>query len=86
MIGDDANPVTAKTAAHALDNRQKRGHARRVTGPHPGADGCSAAIDDKAEDHLLEAGALIDMFAQGLAAFAVKREAAGIHEQGRRGQ
>jgi len=82
-VGDDADPADGKALPQAVDHRQQRRHVGGVPRPHLGADRPPVAVDDEAEDHLLQIGAIvlgIAMLAERLAAFAVERQAGCVHE------
>ena len=82
-IGHDADPANGKTLAQAVDHRQQRRHVGGIARPHLGADRPAVAVDDEAEDHLLQIGAIvlgIAVLAQRLAALAVEGQAGGVHE------
>ena len=84
-VGDDADPADGKAPLQAIDDRQQRRHVGGIARPHLGADRPAVAVDDEAEDHLLQIGPIvlgIAVLAQRLAALAVEGEAGGVHEDG----
>ena len=58
-IGHDADPADGKALPQAVDHRQERRHVGGIARPHLGADRPAVAVDDEAEDHLLEIGAIV---------------------------
>ena len=84
-VGDDADPADGKALPQAVDDRQEPRHVGGIARPHLGADRPAFAIDDEAEDHLLEVGAIVlgvAVLAERFAALAVEGEAGGVHEYG----
>src|SRR5271166_5552882 len=58
-VGDDADPADRKALPQAVDDREKRRHVGGVARPHLGADRRAFAVDDEAEDHLLQVGPVV---------------------------
>ena len=84
-VGDDADPADRKAPLQAIDDRQQRRHVGGGARPHFGADRPAVAVDDEAEDHLLQVRAIvlgIAVLAERLAALAIEGEAGGVHEDG----
>jgi len=82
-IGDPADAADMEARAQAVDHRRRRRDVGGIAGPHFRADRPSVAVNDEAEDHLVEVGPIIFGIAalpEALAAFAVERQAGRIHE------
>ena len=96
MVAAEIMPRSATTQTRPMEKRcRKRSTTGRsvvtsavlpghIPGSEPG-DRPPVAIDDEAEDHLLEVGAVVlgvAVLAQRFAALAVEGEAGGVHEHG----
>ena len=91
MVAAEIMPRSATTqtrpmeSAAASDRRPAGASSRRGIAGHIGADRPAVAVDDEAEDHLLQIGPIvlgIAVLAQRLTALAVEGEAGGVHEHG----
>ena len=93
MVAAEIMPRSATTQTRPMEKRRckrsttgkQRRHVGGIARPHLGANRPAVAVDDEAEDHLLQIGPIvlgIAVLAQRLAALAVEGEAGGVHEHG----